>query len=741
MAQKHVDATASRKVELAVGELASLAVPPCVAVQYLGTLAQGRLSPASLADLTEAEPALAAATLSLAQRLGSGPPSQRHAVRLVLDRLDADDLRDALLRMKVTAAFEIEFADEQPARPARTDLILHSLAVACAARRLAETAGADPHMAYSAGLLHDLGKLALQDVMPKSLSAIAAEAKAAGESLYQIETKHLGTNHALLGKQLAQRWRLPEPIRLAIWLHHRDAAAFSEAIPEARVALLVKVADAIARAAGVGESGSFDEPEPLKELAEVVEMPVRTLQQVRDALPDEVGRKSRTLAFDLPHAAARYCELIQTVAADLSERCTKQAVEDRSLQADSGYLTFAQQFLQGLDPAAAAVESAEDLARRWQRFFQTGAVCLVLTAGAREDAIDVAVAESLGHSFRTVAEGPADGALVPRPLANGFAIVEARDHVDWLFDQLDVDLDRNRTRMLPLLTGGQTVGLIAFELNYPADATRFAEKFEMAASMAGAVLGLALARERQEHLAERLAQADQKPARRTEAKPVVNAVEALAEMAAGVAHELNNPLSVIVGRAQLLAQAEEDGQKRYVLNLIGENGREASGVVDDLMSYAEPAEPRKDSAEIGGIIQDAIDLAAQKTGAEHVNAQVEISPDAPEIYVDPAQIATALSGIIANAIESYEDPTGPVKITAEPGDDGLTLRIADLGRGMDPATRRKAPAPFYSAKPAGRRRGMGLAYATRLIRLNAGTLAIESQPAKGTTVTITLPYE
>src|SRR4030042_1007741 len=160
MAKKYVDATASRKVELTIGELGSLSVPPCVAVQYLSKLLQGRFAPAPLADIAECEPAVAAAILSLTQRRSAGPARQRHAIRLVLDRLDADDVRDTLLKMKVTAGFEIEFADDQPALPTRKDLILHSLAVACCARRIAEAAssGMDPHLAYSAGLSHGMCK-------------------------------------------------------------------------------------------------------------------------------------------------------------------------------------------------------------------------------------------------------------------------------------------------------------------------------------------------------------------------------------------------------------------------------------------------------------------------------------------------------------------------------------------------------------------------------------------------------
>jgi len=111
------------------------------------------------------------------------------------------------------------------------------------------------------------------------------------------------------------------------------------------------------------------------------------------------------------------------------------------------------------------------------------------------------------------------------------------------------------------------------------------------------------------------------------------------------------------------------------------------------------------------------------------------------VLVDSAQVVSALANIIANAIESYADTVGPVKITVEPAGEGLRLRVSDLGRGMDEGTLKKATNPFFSAKPAGRKRGMGLACAGRLIRLNRGTLEMESRPGHGTAVSVTLPYE
>jgi signal transduction histidine kinase len=285
---------------------------------------------------------------------------------------------------------------------------------------------------------------------------------------------------------------------------------------------------------------------------------------------------------------------------------------------------------------------------------------------------------------------------------------------------------------------------LAFEVNLPGDIDFFADRFQTAASMAGVVLDLALARGRAERLAEQLAPIAPLAEAPTSApapapSPTADPVEALAEMAAGIAHELNNPLSVIAGRAQLLAESETNEQKKDTLEQVREKTGEASGIVDDLMSFAEPSPPRPKRTPVRQIIDEAVELARQKTYVEHVNAQIEAAEDLPDVSVDSGQVVSAVANVIANAIEAYADAMGPVKITAEPAAAAVAVRIADLGCGMDADTARKATHPFYSAKPAGRKRGMGLAYADRLITLNGGTLDIQSQLEQGTTITITLP--
>ncbi len=152
-------------------------------------------------------------------------------------------------------------------------------------------------------------------------------------------------------------------------------------------------------------------------------------------------------------------------------------------------------------------------------------------------------------------------------------------------------------------------------------------------------------------------------------------------MAAGAAHELNNPLAVISGRAQLLAEAESDQEKKRILEQIYESARETSAIIEDLMSFAEPPEARAARTDVKQILDEAIQLARQKI--EHIDVQIAVAEDVGNVFVDSAQIVSAIANVISNAAESYGDEPGPVKITADAGESGdsVKLQIKDAGCG------------------------------------------------------------
>jgi len=765
MPDKKADTAISRQVEFAISQLDSLSILPCVAAQLFSKLLpgrvgrlrpdeQGQFSPPVLADIIESDPALTARILSLISKQGVSIAGERFSLRQGLDRLPAGLVRDALFSVKVLQGPLHEYN--------RKRLMLHSLTVACCAKDIAEITlpQMDSQLAYCAGLLHDIGKFALEEAMPKSFVRIIKEAKSQSACSSDIEKKHLGIEHTILGKHLAQKWRLPEAIGLAIWLHHSDTVTIYQNMSEARIAAIVQLADSMARQSGIGQSGSFDSPQQTEPIANVLGIDSEQLKPIRQDLPKQTQQRAKVLGLDRPNAMERYADAAHATTAQLARDNTKLSGENLQLQTVSGHLDFITEFLLSINSTAGAIDIAENFASRWQKFYQTGMVCLYLAAEADSKTLEAVVVQELGQSKTTILNAPEDSTPIPETIANSFAILDAHDYLNWLFEQLDVDFDVSRTKLVPLLSNGKAIGAIVFELNWPVDIELFAEKFRTTTSIAGAILDIAVAGARQERFAERFARLISKPKVSQPQITAENSLSALAEMAAGAAHELNNPLSVISGRAQILAEAETDKEKKRIIDQIERNANQIAQIIEDLMSFAEPPKPRPTQTSIKQILDESIQLASQKTKTENINTQIEIAEPDRKVLVDSGQTVSAIANIIINAVESYSSGRSPpqpdsnelgptrrvadmsrqVKITADTAGGGLIkLAISDLGCGMDTETLQKVTHPFFSAKTAGRKRGMGLAYAARLIQLNGGSLDIASEPGRGTTVTILLP--
>lgn len=750
--------TAAQQVELAINTLDSLSTLDCIAVQYIPRLLQSQFQPSTIIDIIESDPALTSRILSIIGAGGFGLPDGRFSLGKALDKLSADQVRNIILSMGVSHTFEEKDAHGLYDGSFKKGVFLHSLAVACCAKKIAElaTPKMDPGLAYCAGLLHDIGKLALGQIMPKSYANILEEAESTGQCSLTIEQQHLGTDHTIIGKHLAQKWQLPNLITLAIWLHHSQSLIISREMPEARIAAVIQLSDLIARQTGIGRSGSFDTPEGIEPIAHELALSDEQLEDIRQNLSDEVEQKTKILGLNLPNAHAKYCDIIQDAAVQFARREAELSTENRRLQSASGHLDFIKDFLLNVNPTTTAHNLAETIAVRWQKFYQTGKICLFLVPPAGSQILEAVIVEGLAQSRIITLNTPDEIPVIPKKLSHNFTIVNAHQYLDWLFEQIETGFDERQTKLLPLLCGTKAIGAIAFELHYPCDTELFEESFKTSASIAGAALGLSVSQRREQQFAERfvgLIKAQPEPTAQPEPEntpeessrstEVEISMNALAEIAAGAAHELNNPLAVISGRAQLLAQTEKNQEKKQILDQIHENSNKASEIIEDLISFAEPPRPRPSETKIAQIIDEAIQLAGRKTNIEELNTRIKLADDIENVLVDSAQVVSAIANIITNAIESYGEQIGPIQITADADTtaDKVRLSITDSGCGMDTEILQKAIQPFFSARPAGRKRGMGLAYAARLIQLNHGSLDIESKPGEGTTVNIHLPRQ
>ncbi len=336
-------------------------------------------------------------------------------------------------------------------------------------------------------------------------------------------------------------------------------------------------------------------------------------------------------------------------------------------------------------------------------------------------------------------------------------ICDALDFTGWIFDQIDFEMDLSKAKIAPLMAGGRAVGVVIFEPRMPFDAARHGEVFGVVAAIAGGVLGLAVANARGDRLSERCLELSYKSVEKpiepapepetpvapaTSVAPMVPSnLAVVAEMAAGAAHELNNPLSIISGRAQLLFDSESDEEKKKMLEQVKERTEEMSGIVADLMSYAKPEDAKPETVSVMQLIDDAVKNVTKKHGLGAVEMTLESIDLLDDVLVDKGQVVISIANILSNCLDSYKDGNGPIKVdgSCDQIEGSVVLQIIDTGCGMSEDVLAKAYDPFFSYRPAGRKRGMGLAQSLRLLQLNKATISIASRVDEGTTVTVSLP--
>ena len=769
MPEQNPDNSAGRRVELAVGQCESISILPSVAARFLAQLGRMELTPGSLAELVESDPAITALVLRLSHNKGILIKQCDTWLLQVMENISLREIRDAVLSTDVFGGLSDDGGSEF-----RKELTRHSLASACCAKQLAKlvSPAIDGDTAYLAGLLHDIGKFLLDETMPKSFDTLLEQARASKTSFCQVEQTNLGIDHTILAKRFAQSIRLPSDIILGLWLHHSHAGAIPR-MPQARIAGVVEIADIIVRRAGIGESGNYEEQLSAEVIAGTLGLTAEQVKQVEQQLPDLVGNKSEAVGLNILKPGWAYCDALRTTAGQLASESSKLFEESSRLQSSANYFDFIKELIPKINSSMPTIELAKNYALVWQNFYHTGPVCVYLTDQLEEGIVEGTVAENQANAKTILLEVPGDAELIPQPMSEKFVVLDAGETIDWLLEQVDINFDLSRTKIAPLQADERTVGIIIFELRHPAG-DDIAERFGPAAKFGGTILDMLGTIGSQQWYAERFAQVlgtgglrtEDRGQKKEDGRPdfaiatpgrqetedggqktedggwkTEDSSEALVEMAAGAAHELNNPLSVISGRAQLLAKSENDPDRKRILEQIQQNAGELSAIIDDLMSYANPEQPRTTETAVGQIINDAIDLTKQKKQMEQLDIKIDISPDTPEVFVDSAQVACAISNILCNGLEAYASQTGPIaiEVTADKTNNTVSIQVIDSGGGMDEQTLARATHPFFSARPAGRKRGMGLAHAQRLIEINHGKLSLASQPDKGTTVTVTLP--
>jgi signal transduction histidine kinase len=215
-------------------------------------------------------------------------------------------------------------------------------------------------------------------------------------------------------------------------------------------------------------------------------------------------------------------------------------------------------------------------------------------------------------------------------------------------------------------------------------------------------------------------------------------LEALAEFAAGAGHELNNPLAVILGRAQLLLTRAENPDVIRSLRAIVAQAQRAHRILRDLMYVARPPAPRARPCQPTEVLRACLRDLQSEADARGIRVQAEL-PESPSwALADPEPIRHLADVLIRNAMESTP-AGGNIRVTAGGEENVLQWSIRDSGRGIELADAKRLFDPFYCGRQAGRGLGLGLPRASRIIERVGGDLSWRSSPGHGTAFQVSMP--
>ena len=213
----------------------------------------------------------------------------------------------------------------------------------------------------------------------------------------------------------------------------------------------------------------------------------------------------------------------------------------------------------------------------------------------------------------------------------------------------------------------------------------------------------------------------------------------IGRLAAGVAHEINNPLTGVLTFSHLLREKENlDEQDKEDLDLIINEATRAGEIVRGLLDFARERAVEKELLDVNDVAQQAIRLLGNRKAFQQVVVSEDLASNLPRIDGDMNQLQQVLLNLSFNACAAM--PNGGVLTIGTSLRDGrVCVRVADTGCGIKKEYLDQIFEPFFSTKPVGKGTGLGLSISYGIIQQHGGDLKVESEEGKGTTFTIILP--
>ncbi len=209
-------------------------------------------------------------------------------------------------------------------------------------------------------------------------------------------------------------------------------------------------------------------------------------------------------------------------------------------------------------------------------------------------------------------------------------------------------------------------------------------------------------------------------------------------LAAGVAHEMGNPLSSIEAQLQLLDPRQLPGDSAAVIGVVRQEVGRLRRILRELVDFARRRRDEATLVSVHSVVEDALRLLRHDPRMRKVRCLQEFDPETPPVFMIEDHLMQVVLNLMINALDAMPDG-GTLRVEMQPVRGQAVLRVHDSGLGMDRAVMARCFEPLFSTKPPGRGTGLGLSISRDILRASGGEVELHSAPGRGTTAVITLP--
>ena len=733
------------KIKLLIDEGNEIPPLPQVALQAIDMVMDNDVDVEKLANLIESDPALSMKLLNLVQRANLGVSkvsSISHAITL----LGINIVRYALLGVIIKG---ISVTERKEILDLQKSLWSHSLFCAILSSLIAEKTYPElKNKAFIGGLLHDIGKAGFIVFFPDDYLKLT-EKLTPTTDFFLKEQEYFEVDHSIVGKWIAEKWGLPEEIRDTIQYHHTPIHVYPKFSKHQELVRIVKLANMLAH---MFFMDSFYNSEDYFNTLSDLDLKDTEVDKIIDKAKREYGEKASL--FDLhTDILELYSDIIDKTRRRLSSVSLELELQNKKLKRLYSFQSILLEFATKLIGINSYDDMFSVLDQVFQKFpnYKIGAVYIlhlneklfkacIFQKGKKRinvatfldknnnpiwDSTSIKFPEGVKRFLSVITaqihkklsrEIVRNGVLISPPFLflpfylSKFGIT---GELCFVMDEKDKEIDNDEKNLWL-----QVTGMIHQSL----------EKIEVLKQLETKTEELTMAFYRNQKFQKRLFETER--------------LASVGQLAAGVAHEINNPLAIISGRVQMLMFSEKDEKKIEQFNQILQQIDRISSLLHKIMDFAKVREPNLTILDIRNLLDKLIDFV--KVGFEKKGIIIEKHYlDVPTIKGDISQLEQVFLNLLINAKHALEkteeNPKIEIKVELDKTKEYVVVRIIDNGCGIPKHLIKRVFDPFFTTKEPGKGTGLGLSTSRSIVEQHHGKIVLKSEEGKGTEVMVYLP--